>query len=240
MNGEITAMADDTLHPAVLRMLGGLQPGKVLDVPAGQGALSLELMNMGFSEITCLDICEDNFKLTGVDFRKHDANTPLPYADNSFDYVVSVEGIEHFESPWRFIKEICRVLKPGGTMLISTPNTLSVNARLKYLISGYFPRFKTLMKEPERLFNTGADDAHICPIYYWQLYYFLTTSDMQLLEVSANQLVRRRNAIGRLVESVLAWVIRRNVRQRKFPDCGITSDAMMFGDCLILKLRKNP
>lgn len=42
--------------------------------------------------------------------------------DESFDYVVSVEVIEHVEADERFVSEILRVLKPGGTVLLTTPN----------------------------------------------------------------------------------------------------------------------
>ncbi len=42
--------------------------------------------------------------------------------DESFDYVVSVEVIEHVEADDRFVSEISRVLKPGGIFLLTTPN----------------------------------------------------------------------------------------------------------------------
>ena len=235
---EIKALADEQLHPAVLKMMDGLPAGRVLDVPAGQGALSQALIQKGFSDVHCLDINQENFKLQGVSFQQYDANNKLPYPDDYFDYVLSIEGIEHFESPWLFIKELCRVVKPGGYMLVSTPNTISIDARLKYLISGYYPRFKGLMQEPDRLYEQGVDEAHITPIYFWQLYYFLTTNGMALLDIQANKLVRAKNWAGRCVERLLANLIKKNIRKRAFPDCGVTSDPVLFGDCIVLKLRK--
>ncbi len=47
---------------------------------------------------------------------------PLPYGDASFDTVVSFQVIEHIDDDRLFLQEILRVLRPGGTALISTPN----------------------------------------------------------------------------------------------------------------------
>ena len=55
---------------------------------------------------------------------------PFSFEDNQFDSIVSFQVIEHIRKDEEFIKEICRVLKPGGTALITTPNikmTLSRN-----------------------------------------------------------------------------------------------------------------
>ncbi len=46
----------------------------------------------------------------------------MPFEDNMFDYVISSEVIEHTPEPYKAIKEIYRVLKPGGIMVLSTPN----------------------------------------------------------------------------------------------------------------------
>lgn len=48
----------------------------------------------------------------------------LPFADGSFDVVVSSEAIEHTPDPGAAVAELCRVLKPGGHLVLSTPNWL--------------------------------------------------------------------------------------------------------------------
>jgi SAM-dependent methyltransferase len=235
-NTSIQALADETLYPAVLKMWGAPPKGRILDVPAGRGAFAQTLLQRGYDDIDCLDINASAFQLhQTVRFHEYDAHDPLPFPSNSFDYVFSLEGIEHFPSPWVFIMELCRVLKPGGKLYISTPNTFSVDARLKYLFSGYFPRFRPLMQDPSSVMNQDVDDAHICPIYFWQLYYFLLQGNISIDRIDANALLKADRTFKRWTENFIASLIRRNIRRRNFPDKGVTSNAVLFGDCIIIE-----
>jgi SAM-dependent methyltransferase len=233
----IRALATDDHYPAVLELFRDAPGGRILDVPAGHGAFAQELLKLGYDNIDCLDIAADSFVLEhpGVRFHQHDVINALPFADATFDYVFTIEGIEHFENPWTFVKELCRVLKPGGRLFISTPNTFSVDARLKYLVSGYFPRFRPLMLEPDKVMSQPVDDAHISPIYFWQLNFFLMQGGVSIRHIGANALVYKPQWAKRVFENWIASIIRRNIRKRNFPDPGIISDAVLFGDCLIIE-----
>lgn len=237
---SIRALATDDHYPAVLDLFRGAPRGRILDVPAGHGAFAQELLKLGYDDIDCLDIAAETFVLhhPGARFHQHDVINPLPFADATFDYVFSIEGIEHFENPWTFTKELCRVLKPGGRLFISTPNTFSVDARVKYLLGGYFPRFRPLMLTPDKVMHQPVDDAHISPVYFWQLNFFLMQGGVLISRVSTNAVVRKPQWIKRVLENLLANVIRSNIRRRGFPDLGVTSDAVLFGDCLIIECTK--
>ena len=236
----IRALATDDHYPAVLKLFEGAPPGRILDVPAGHGAFALELLRLGYGDIHCLDINAEAFSLKDerVRFQRHDVSHPLPYPDAHFDYVFSIEGIEHFDNPWVFVRELCRVLKPGGRIYISTPNTFSVDARIKYLVSGYFPRFKPLMQHPDQVMDQPVDDAHISPIYFWQLNYFLMQGGVKIERVNTNAFFYKPQWIKRVMENWIARIIRNNVRKRHFPDQGVTSEEMLFGDCIIIEGKK--
>ncbi len=233
----IRALATDDHYPAVLELFKGVPAGRILDVPAGHGAFAQELLKLGHGDIDCLDIAEETFVLRDprVRFTRHDVINPLPFPDAHFDYVFSIEGIEHFENPWTFAKELCRVLKPGGRLIISTPNTISVDARVKYLLAGYYPRFRPLMLDPDKVMVQPVDDAHISPIYFWQLNFFLRQGGVTIRRVSTNALIRKPQWIKRVLENRIARIIRNNIRKRGFPDLGVSSDAALFGDCLIIE-----
>ena len=66
-----------------------------------------------------------------------DMERPLPFEDGRFDFVVSVEGIEHVGNRQGVLNEFRRVTKKGGRLVITTPNMLSLRARLAMCLSGF-------------------------------------------------------------------------------------------------------
>ena len=65
---------------------------------------------------------------------------PMPTA--SADIVAALETIEHLESPRAFCRELTRILKPGGWLVVSTPNQLSVLSLLCLIVKGRFVAFQ--------------------------------------------------------------------------------------------------
>jgi len=101
---------------------------RVLDAACGEGYGSRLMREWGAASVVGVDISETAIskadKLFGSDQVKylvHDVDT-LPFPDNSFDVVVSLETIEHLNNPSQFLKELRRVLKKNGTAIISCPN----------------------------------------------------------------------------------------------------------------------
>ena len=96
---------------------------KILEIGCGEG--SLLKMLAGQNEVYGVDISSSGVEKTkekGIPCHLADAsNDPLPYEDNFFDIVITLETIEHVENPHRMLWEIKRVLKEGGPLLISIP-----------------------------------------------------------------------------------------------------------------------
>ena len=101
-----------------------LRPGaQVLDLASGSGAMCLRLMHLGFSPVAC-DAVPDNFRLHGqVPFFAANLNELLPSEmRGGFDCLVATELIEHLENPRHFLRQCFSALRPGGLLLLSTPN----------------------------------------------------------------------------------------------------------------------
>ena len=120
----------------MLEILSTLPRGRVLDCPAGEGALVEKLIAAGFDLRAC-DLYDELFRLDDVEIKKGDLSGTLPYAGRSFDYITSLDGLEHIDSPPQAFREYRRLLKPGGHLVISVPNIMNIEERLKWLLFGY-------------------------------------------------------------------------------------------------------
>lgn len=109
-------------------LLGGvsLKGLDVLEVGSGTGRFSRMISSLG-AQLTVLDIGPNLVDAVAAELSCRgvvgDA-TRLPFADGAFDAVVSSECIEHTLRPENAIREMCRVIRPGGWVCLTTPNKL--------------------------------------------------------------------------------------------------------------------
>jgi SAM-dependent methyltransferase len=165
------------IHETVARILDPFPRGKLLDVPAGEGALSARLSKAGFSVQAC-DLYPEIFRLPDIEVRRGDLSGVLPYTDEEFQYITCLEGLEHIENPHQAIREFARLLAPGGQLVISVPNILNIEERVKWLLNGYTSHFKPISEEHLRMRHEQWGEKeevvlHINPIAYTELRYIL-------------------------------------------------------------------
>jgi 2-polyprenyl-3-methyl-5-hydroxy-6-metoxy-1,4-benzoquinol methylase len=135
----------DPIYRAVLRTLATLDlAGTVLDFGAGTGHLTETLCRMErFPAVLAADIVRYSSDLMHpkLEWIICDLNGPVPLGDAVCDVVVAVEVIEHLENPRFVAAEWFRLLKPGGVVLLSTPNNESWRSLLSLLFRGHFAAF---------------------------------------------------------------------------------------------------
>jgi ubiquinone/menaquinone biosynthesis C-methylase UbiE len=128
-------------------------PGRVLEIGTGKGAF-LAAMSKHAEHITTLDVDADQQRLAKRHIRQagprcsiryviHDAGH-LPWPDASFDTVASVNTFHHLEQPMRVFREMLRVLKSGGKLLLCdfSPRGFQIFDRIHRAEGGTHPRLK--------------------------------------------------------------------------------------------------
>src|SRR5437867_2852957 len=110
----------ETTHGKVLAFahVPCTREGRALDAGAREGYWTKRLQEKGYS-VTGIDLHPQS-----PDVEKLDLNKPLPFPDNSFDLVWCSEVIEHVYYPEKLRDEFIRVTKPGGQIMLTTPNSV--------------------------------------------------------------------------------------------------------------------
>lgn len=120
------------------RIGAGREPGKVLDIGCGRGLLLNKLKERGWdpqgTELSeeAAAYARDRLNLPVITETLEDARFP----DNEFDLVILWHVLEHVPDPRGTLREVGRILKPGGTLLVAVPNFGSLEAR--YSGPGWF------------------------------------------------------------------------------------------------------
>lgn len=173
----ILEKATSGLHTLIVSVLEQCvcQNSVILDMGAGEGAMSQRLFDSGY-KVVALDMNKENFKAFGPEFHQINFNNvdqvnifAEKYKEH-FDVVLGLEVIEHLENPWEYIRLLKKMVKKGGKIIITTPNTASWLSRFYFLFTGKFYSF-----------NEQSVDGygHISPISPWELELILKREGMK-------------------------------------------------------------
>jgi ubiquinone/menaquinone biosynthesis C-methylase UbiE len=115
----------------------------ILDYGSGKGDLIpwIAAQYVG-ATITGADITERPSGIPdAVGWASGDLNQKLPVPDESVDLIFAIEVIEHLENPRHVMRELMRMLRPGGAAVVTTPNSRNLRSMLMFAARGHFAYF---------------------------------------------------------------------------------------------------
>lgn len=115
----------------------GMTKGDIIELGSGEGYGIQLLAPLAHRYLAVDKFDTDISGHTNVEFRKQLLPSLEGIAGNSFDFAVTFQVIEHIQNDKAFISEIHRVLKPGGLLLLTTPNRLMSLTRNPWHIREY-------------------------------------------------------------------------------------------------------
>lgn len=129
---ESLGISDAAIYRTVREILvdAGIRSGRLLDVGCGEGNLRPFVADLVDAYVGT-DIIRYEHYPPDAEFLTTNLETGrLPVSDGDMDVVAAVEVIEHLENPRAFVRDLARCVRPGGIVVVSTPNQLSALSML--------------------------------------------------------------------------------------------------------------
>jgi 2-polyprenyl-3-methyl-5-hydroxy-6-metoxy-1,4-benzoquinol methylase len=214
---------------------------RVLDIPSGEGAFTKRCLAQGLQVVSA--DCEPMCAVPEATFSQVDMNCPLPHEEDSFDTVVCIDGIEHIERPFDFAEECARVLRPGGSLVVTTPNITSLRSRWRWLLTGFHNKCRSPLNEanPNPL-------HHINMLSFHKLRYMLHRSGFTITKIGTNRIKPISLAYAWLLPMAYVatwWTLRtaekdpqQSLRNREIIR-QMFSKEILFGETMIIMARND-
>jgi demethylmenaquinone methyltransferase/2-methoxy-6-polyprenyl-1,4-benzoquinol methylase len=152
LNHALSMNIDKRWRKRLIREIGKIKPARILDVATGTADLALAALKLDPEHVTGLDISaamlevgrkkiigrkvEDRMSLVQGDSEN------MPFMDNEFDAAMVAFGVRNFEDPLKGLKEMFRVIKPGGLVAVlefTMPQKFPVRPLYKFYFTRILP-----------------------------------------------------------------------------------------------------
>jgi ubiquinone/menaquinone biosynthesis C-methylase UbiE len=181
------------IHDAVLKAVRSRAEsewrGDYLDIGSGKGKILEEIAREYSLRPFACDYTSTLMKTSGQRVDVANLNIePLPYPDSQFALITCIETIEHLEHYRETVREMFRVLRPGGFVVITTPNILNLSSRIRYLVFGFPTLFGPLAVGETDIHNPRG---HINPVGFFYLAHALLDAGFERIDFQIDKRQRR-------------------------------------------------
>lgn len=233
------------LHKKVIENLETEKKGKLLDLGSGSGNLAKQAKDKGF-EVVAFDFNVECFCFKQqIKLCRGNLNQGLPFRDKSFNYVIMLEVIEHLENSFFILKEINRILKPDGILILSTPNILNLKSRFRFLFEGTHDYFREPPLESSSFPKYKHFDIHLFAYKYPELEYILFNTKFKIENVSASKFETQAIVLSFIFLPIIKLQAYLKCHRSKKKDIDYTrifkillSPVLLYSRHLIVKARK--
>lgn len=196
----------DIVTAFLSRAFGSFNGKEVLDLGCGTGFFSVALKNKGAS-LFCADTSQEALNMVrskGLENTFLAKAASLPFAGDKFDTVIALDVLEHLEDDQRAVCEIFRVLKPGGTLLVTVPALRVLYGPQDKRIGHHRRYTKKMLK---RLFT----DFKISRITFYNFFLFLPILLTRLLFKIKPGICKETDELevnNKLLNTCFYWILR--------------------------------
>ncbi len=214
----------DRVISVIRQHLPNLKGKRACDLPSGAGLFSKCLYDEG-ADVFSFDI-ENVQPYFGPKTSRAlaNANDFLPIANDAFDLMVSIEGIEHVENGSQLLREMARCTSRDGVIIISTPNVDSFRSRIVTIWKGYPKYFNPIDMESKA-------SGHLQPVDMVFMHGAAKRAGLKIVDIQTVQQGRDRGIAAWLQELIRPWFT------KSLPE-KMRGRVPFYGDVIIYVLKK--
>jgi demethylmenaquinone methyltransferase/2-methoxy-6-polyprenyl-1,4-benzoquinol methylase len=176
LNHFLSLGIDKAWRKKAIRFLEPLRPKFILDVATGTGDFALQALTINPEKVTGIDISDGMLEVGQVKVRKLGLNDKIellkgdseniPFEGNKFDAVTVAFGVRNFENLEKGLREIYRVLKPGGMVVIlefSKPRKFPVRQLYNFYFKIVLPRIGRVVSSDKAAYTYLPESVEAFP-----------------------------------------------------------------------------
>ncbi|CAM1363752.1 bifunctional demethylmenaquinone methyltransferase/2-methoxy-6-polyprenyl-1,4-benzoquinol methylase UbiE [Tenacibaculum xiamenense] len=176
LNRVISLGIDVSWRKKVVKLVGENSPKQILDIATGTGDLALMMTKLNPDRIVGLDISEGMLEVGRSKIDKANLSNKIkmvvgdseniPFDDNTFDAITVSFGVRNFENLDKGLKEILRVLKPGGRFVVletSNPTKFPFKQGYKFYTNFILPIIGKLFSKDKVAYSYLSESANSFP-----------------------------------------------------------------------------